>query len=428
MELKINTAASLKGKIAIPGDKSISHRAIILGAMAEGDTTIVDFLPAADCLSTLKCMRALGVGVEELSSTNLVIHGVGANGFKEPGNVLDVGNSGTTLRILTGVLAGQDFFSVLTGDESVRRRPMDRVIAPLLEMGAEIWGRKNGTRAPISILGHSLHGISYTTTIPSAQVKTALLLAGLLAEGKTIVAEEFQSRDHTERMLEVMGADISVEGTTCTISGGGILRGAEIDIPGDISSAAFLIAGALIVPDSEVLIKDVGVNPTRTGVLDVLKEMGGRLERVSFSVKNGEPRSDMLVKSSKLSGTVIGGEKIPGLIDELPVLAVVATQAQGTTVVSGAQELRVKEADRISAICGELGNLGAQIEEREDGFIVEGPTALKGTVCDSHGDHRIAMALAIAGLVATGTTVIRGAECVDISFPGFEKTLRSLIG
>ncbi|MDI6892771.1 MAG: 3-phosphoshikimate 1-carboxyvinyltransferase [Actinomycetota bacterium] len=428
MDLKISAAASLKGKIAVPGDKSISHRAVILGAMAEGDTTVIDFLPAADCLSTLKCIRALGVEVEELSSTKLVIHGVGVSGFKEPGDVLDVGNSGTTLRVLTGVLAGQGFPSVLTGDESVRRRPMNRVIVPLLEMGAEIRGSENGTRAPISILGRPLRGISYTTPIPSAQVKTALLLAGLLAKGKTTVTEEFQSRDHTERMLKFMGADISVEGTTCAISGGRTLRGVEIYVPGDISSAAFLIAGALTVPESEVLIEGVGVNPTRTGVLDVLEEMGGRLKRVNFSVKSGEPRSDILVKGSKLSGTVIGGEKIPKLIDELPVLAVVATQAQGTTVVSGAQELRVKETDRISAICTELGKLGARIEEREDGFIIEGPTVLRGTVCDSHGDHRMAMALAIAGLVATGTTVIRGAECMDVSFPGFEKVLRSLIG
>ncbi|MEW6188876.1 MAG: 3-phosphoshikimate 1-carboxyvinyltransferase [Actinomycetota bacterium] len=426
MELKIAKISGLRGVIKVPGDKSISHRALIIGSLTSGKTSILNFLSAADCLSTLACIQALDVRVEILKPGSLIIHGVGLHGLKEPQDVLNVGNSGTTLRVLPGVLAGQNFFSVLTGDQSIRRRPMDRVVDPLRQMGAQIWARNDGY-APIAILGRSLHGITYTMPISSAQVKTCLLLAGLLAEGKTIITEPHQSRDHTERMLKFLGADINIRGTSYSITGQSSLESGEISIPGDVSSTAFLIVGALITPQSELIIKDVGVNPTRTGALEVLKKMGAHIELEDFCVKSDEPRADILVKSSKLSGVTIGGEIIPRLVDELPVLAVAATQAEGITVVKDAQELRVKETDRISATCTNLRKLGADIEELEDGFIVKGPTKLKGTVCRSYGDHRMAMALSIAGLVAEGTTIIEGSECIDISFPGFEKALRDLI-
>ncbi len=426
MELIVKSVKGLRGEITVPGDKSISHRALIFTAIAEDKSSISNFLPAKDCLSTLNCLRSLGVKIEEISQTELVVHGVGLFGFKEPENILDVGNSGTTLRVLTGLLAGQDFFSVITGDDSVRQRPMKRVTAPLQEMGAEIWARKKGTRAPIAIKGTHLHGIVHTSIIPSAQIKTAILLAGLLADGKTIVSEETKSRDHTERMLDFLGADITFADKQIVVYGGKKLSSGLIEIPGDISSAAFFLVGALVLPESELLIKGVGINPTRTGLLNVLNKMGAEIEIINKKVKNEESQADILLKPSKLFATKVEGELIPRIIDELPIFAVAATQAVGLTVVKDAGELRVKETDRITAICSELKKLGAEIRESEDGFEIKGPTKLKGTWVKSYGDHRIAMALAIAGLIAEGETIIEDFECVEISFPDFEKVLKSI--
>jgi len=431
MLLKVERALRLRGETEISGDKSISHRALMLGALAEGESTVSGFLPSDDCLQTLKALRALGVKIEALDSTNLVVSGAGLRGFREPDDVLDAGNSGTTLRILSGILAGQGFFSVLTGDDSLRKRPMDRIILPLRKMGAEIWAREDKF-APLAFHGKNgkgaaLKGISYTTPVPSAQVKSAILLAGLSASGQTTVTEEHLSRDHTERMLKFLGAEIKINGTTTAVSGAETLSGQKIDIPGDLSSAMFLIVGALIVPNSEILLKNVGLNPTRIGALKVLKEMGAQIEEENIEERSNEPRADIRVKSSELQALSIGKELVPQLIDELPVLAVAATQAQGKTEIRGAQELRVKESDRIAAVKKELGKLGADVTEFPDGFSISGPVPLKGSVCHSHQDHRIAMALAVAGLVAAGETSIEAAECIPISFPGFEKTLKSLI-
>lgn len=426
MDLKISQAQGLHGTIEVPGDKSISHRALLVGALAEGETRILGFLRAADTLSTLRCLEMLGVEIEE-KNTELVVHGVGLSGFKEPSDVLNVGNSGTTLRVLPGILAGQKFFSVLTGDDSVRQRPMDRVIRPLCEMGASIWAKDKGTRAPIAIQGEPLRSISYTTPIPSAQVKSAILLAGLLAEGETSVQEKSSSRDHTERILKAFGAKIDTRDRTSIIVGKSILKPIKINIPGDISSAAFFIVGALITSKSELVIKNVGMNPTRTGILEILSRMGARIEQMNNQVINGEPWADLVIKSSKLTATIIEKDLIPKLIDELPIIAIVATQAQGTTIVRDAQELRVKETDRISAMCSELKKLNADITEMKDGFIINGPCQLKGNRCSSYGDHRMAMALAIAGLVAGGETVVENAECIEVSFPGFQETLERVI-
>lgn len=427
MEFRIEKAKGLRGEIIVPGDKSISHRALIFTAIAEGESPIKNFLPAKDCISTLNCLKALGVKIEEKSPTELAVHGVGLFGFNEPEDILDVGNSGTTLRVLPGLLAAQDFFSVLTGDDSVRRRPIKRITGPLQEMGAEIWARKKGTRAPLAIKGSHLHGIVHTSIIPSAQVKSAILLAGLLAEGRTILIEETKSRDHTERMLDFLGSDITFEDKRVIVYGKRKLSSGTIEIPGDISSAAFFIAGALVLAESELVVNGVGVNPTRTGILDVLGKMGAEIELTNKKVKNEEPQADISIKFSKLFATQVGGETIPLIIDEIPVLAVVATQAIGQTVVKDAGELRVKETDRITAICSELKKLGADITEQEDGFKVKGPTKLKGTRVKSYGDHRIAMALAVAGLIAEGETIIEDFECTDTSFPGFEKLLRSVL-
>lgn len=426
MELKVSKAKRLEGVVRVPGDKSISHRALILGGVAEGETRIKSFLPAADCLSTLSCLKSLGVQIKSIDEDSLVVEGRGLQGLTEPGEILDVGNSGTTLRILPGILAGQNFFSVLTGDASVRNRPMGRIIDPLREMGAKIWGRESGTYAPIAILGGPLQGISYLTPVPSAQVKSAVLLAGLLAEGITTVSEQASSRDHTERMLQLMGARIEREENVVRVTGGEPLRGVEIDVPGDVSSAAFFIVAAAVLPRSKVIFTGVGINPTRSGVLKVLEEMGVSFFKEKETARSNEPRADLMVEASPLSATTIEESIIPSLIDELPILAVAATQAEGTTVIRDAEELRVKETDRISAMYNELTKMGAKIEQLRDGWIIKGPTPLRGAVCESYGDHRIAMALAIAGLIARGKTTVKQAGCVAVSYPGFERILRKL--
>lgn len=426
MNLTISKARGLKGVLSLPGDKSISHRAAILGSLAEGETRIASFLNTGDCLSTLRCLGALGVRMDGVAGETLIVHGRGLFGLVEPEDVLDAGNSATTARLLCGVLSGQKFFSVISGDESLRKRPMSRVTKPLIKMGAEIWGREDAECLPLAIRGGDLTGITFLSAVASAQIKSAILLAGLLAEGKTSVKEPYLSRDHTERMMKLMGADITAAETEVTITGRIPLNGVEIDIPGDASSAAFLIVAALITPESSLTLKQVGISATRTGFIDVLKEMGADIRFENIQLKSNEPRADIVVSSSKLRGVSVEGDIVPRLIDEVPVLAVAATQAEGETVFKGVQELRIKETDRIRALTSELAKLGAVVEEMPDGFVITGPSKFKGTTCSSRGDHRMAMALAVAGLVADGDTIIEGAESIDISFPGFEKVLKSV--
>jgi len=372
-------------------------------------------------------MQVLGVGIELDEDNSVNIKGKGLYGLQEPKAILDVGNSGTTIRFLTGLLSGQNFYSVLNGDNSIRKRPMKRVVQPLRLMGADIWGREDGHFAPLSIKGSKLNSFQYTLPVASAQVKSALLLAGLYATGKTVISEPLSTRDHTERMLETMQADIKISPPEVKIKGGTELRSTDIFIPGDISSAAYFIAAASILRDSQIIIKQVGVNPTRTGIIEILKKMGTKIDILDYQIKSNEPRADLKIEYSELKGIEIKEEMVPLLIDELPLIAVVATQAHGKTLVSGARELRVKESDRIKAIVSQLKKMGADIEEEEDGFTVNGPIRLQGAVCESYNDHRIAMSLAVAALLAEGKTVIRNSECIDISFPGFEKTLRKLI-
>lgn len=417
----------LKGTISVPGDKSISHRAVMFGAIAEGETLITNFLPGADCLSTMACFKSMGVEIEALDPQTVRVKGKGLHGLKEPEDILDVGNSGTTFRLISGILAGQPFTSTLTGDASIRKRPMKRVNEPLQKMGAVIIGRKEGNFAPISIKGASLRPIDYTSSVASAQVKSAIILAGLYADGPTSVTEPHLSRDHTERMLRYLGADITTEGTRVTVKGNPVLSGKPIEVPGDISSAAFLMAAAAILPGSKLRINRVGVNPTRTGMLDVLKNMGADIQLVNQATVNGEPIADIIITGGKdLQPANIGGDMIPRLIDEIPVIAVMAAFAKGETVIRNAAELKVKESNRIATVTAELQKLGVDITETEDGMIIKGGAPLKGAVCSSYHDHRIAMAVAVAALAAEGETVIHDAECVDVSFPGFYELLDSV--
>lgn len=427
MELVIEKINQLKGNISVPGDKSISHRSLILGSIGQGETRVYNLLNSLDCLRTLECMQALGVKIELDEDNSVNIKGKGLYGLQEANAILDVGNSGTTIRLLTGLLSGQNFYSVLNGDNSIRKRPMKRVVQPLRLMGADIWGREDGHFAPLSIKGSKLNSFQYTLPVASAQVKSALLLAGLYATGKTVISEPLSTRDHTERMLEIMQGDIKISPPEVKIKGGIELRSTDIFIPGDISSAAYFIAAASILRNSQIIIKQVGVNPTRIGIIEILKKMGTKIDILNYQIKSNEPRADLKIGYSALKGIEIKEEMVPLLIDELPLIAVVATQAQGKTLVSGARELRVKESDRIKAIVSELKKMGADIEEEEDGFTINGPTKLQGAVCESYNDHRIAMSLAVAALLAEGKTVIRNSECIDISFPGFEKTLQNLI-
>jgi len=427
VELVLEKNNKLRGNIFVPGDKSISHRSLILGSIAQGETRIYNFLNSLDCLKTLECMQALGAEIELGKDNSAKIKGEGLYGLQEPKDILDVGNSGTTIRLLTGLLSGQNFYSVLNGDVSIRKRPMKRVVEPLRLMGADIGGRKDGQFAPLSVRGNKLNPLHYTLPVASAQVKTALLLAGLYITGGTIIKEPLPTRDHTEKMLEIMQADLKISPSEIKVMGGKELRGTDIFIPGDISSAAYFIAAASILKDSQITIRQVGVNPTRTGIIEILKKMGTKIETLNYQIKSNEPQADLKIEYSKLKGVEIKKENVPFLIDELPLIAVVATQAQGKTVVSGARELRVKETDRIKAMVSELKKMGADIKEKEDGFIVNGPTGLQGAVCESYNDHRIAMSLAVAALLAEGKTIIKNSECIDISFPGFGKTLQKLI-
>ncbi|MEQ8200779.1 MAG: 3-phosphoshikimate 1-carboxyvinyltransferase [Syntrophomonadaceae bacterium] len=425
MDLMVNPLPPVTQTLSVPGDKSISHRSVMLGAVAAGTTEIDNFLPGQDCRSTVRCIKQLGVEVTELGPTRLQVHGRGLDGLSEPDDYMDVGNSGTTMRLLSGILAGQDFLSVLTGDSSIRKRPMARIAEPLRQMGAQVWGRGNGRFAPLAIRGGHLRAIDYPTPVASAQIKSAVLLAGLYAQGVTSVTEPALSRDHTEKMLAAFGANIKSDGLTTFIQPGP-LTAQSVMVPGDISSAAFFLAAGAIVPGSCLTISRVGLNPTRTGILDVLREMGAQITISGQTYSSGEPMGDITVSGDGLKGIDIGGSLIPRLIDEIPVLAVVAATAEGRTVIRDAAELKVKESNRLQATAMELKRFGVIIEETEDGLVITGSRSFQGAVCESYHDHRIAMACALMGLVADGPTVVHGAECIDISFPGFEETLSSL--
>lgn len=418
---------NLNGIIEVPGDKSISHRAVMLGALAEGETRIFNFLQSEDCLKTIFCLQKLGVDIE-INDKEVRVKGRGLGSLQEPQDILDVGNSGTTFRLLAGILAGQPFTSFLTGDASIRRRPMGRITKPLKKMGALILGRNKGELAPLAIQGGNLIGLSYHTPVASAQIKSALLLAGLFAKGGTRITEPTPSRNHTELMLKSFGANIQVEGNSIYLEGNPTLSGQSILVPGDISSAAFFLGAGAIVPGSSIEIKNVGLNPTRTGILDVLQLMGAKIEINLIRENAGEKMGNIKIGYSELKGLKIGGEMIPRLIDEIPLLAVVACFAQGITEIRDAQELKFKESNRLAVMAEELSKLGAKIEELSDGLRIYGGYPLKGAVCHSHGDHRIAMALAVAGLASEETIVIKDSEVVNISFPDFFKKLGILGG
>ncbi len=431
MDIKITKVKKVLGDIRVPSDKSISHRSVILTSMAKGKSTVKNILKAGDTLTTISVFKSLGVGIEEKGEV-IEIKGVNLFGYKEPEDILDMGNSGTTTRLTLGLLSGQNFFSALTGDSSLRKRPMGRVVNPLREMGAEIDGRKEGELLPLSVRGKRLTGIEFFNKKSSAQVKSALLIAGLLSEGKTTVVEKVKSRDHTEKMLSAMGADIQIEEKTdlyqVSIKGKKELKPVDIDVPADPSSAAFFAAAASIVPDSEVLLKDVLINPTRDGFFRKLMEMGAEVEYLKEREKVGEKVADILVKfSPDMKGINISKEDIPSMVDEVPLLALVATQAEGETVITGAEELRVKESDRIKAVVENLRNIGVEIEELEDGMVIKGKQKIKGGIVDSFNDHRIAMGFAILGLISEEGITIKNADCVFISYPNFFEDLEKLI-
>lgn len=426
-DLVVNPSQGLRGEITPPGDKSLSHRAVMFAAIAEGTTEISGFLAGEDTLNTLKAVRTLGITVDDLGAGKFSVHGKGLHGLSEPAAVLDLGNSGTGMRLLAGLLAGQDFFSVLTGDQYLVKRPMDRIADPLRKMGAVIDGRGGGKLAPLAIrgAGKNLRAMDYQSPVASAQVKSAVLLCGLYADGETSVTEPHKSRDHTERMLRFFGVDVREAGLRVSLRGKQALRpSGPLKIPADISSAAFFLVAAAIVPGSDLLIRNVGVNPTRTGILDVLNAMGADISMENLREEAGEPVADLRVRHRALRATEIGGAVIPRLIDEIPVLAVAAACADGMTIIRNAEELRVKESDRIATMATELRKLGAEVRELPDGMEIAGGRNMRGAVCESHGDHRIAMSLAIAGLAAAGATTVRDAEWIETSFPGFSSLLR----
>lgn len=424
---EISPCSTLRGEIVPPGDKSISHRAIIFNSIAHGKARITNFSTGADCASTLTCLQALGVKLEQTSSTTLEVVGVAEDGLREPENVLNAGNSGTTTRLLAGLLSAQPFLSIITGDNSLRSRPMGRLILPLRSMGAYIWGRGGDSLAPLAIKGGKLHGINYSLPVASAQLKSAILIAALFAEGGTTIEEPSPSRDHTERLLQAMGAILKRD--TCHISLTPVtspLNSIDLHIPGDISSASYWLVIGAIHPNAHIKIKEVGINPTRTGVIDVLLRMGANLSIENQRWSGGEPVADISVQSSELCGTQIDGELIPRLIDEIPVIAVAACAAKGTTLIKNAAELRVKETDRISHTVSELCKLGAKMEELHDGIAIHGQAKFHGAECSSYNDHRLAMALGVAGLIAEGKTVLHDAEAVKISYPTFWQDMESI--
>lgn len=415
----------LKGEVTVPGDKSISHRAVMFGALSQGITEVTNFLQGADCLSTIDCFRRLGIQIEN-TPEKIVIHGKGLHGLTQSDSILDVGNSGTTTRLISGILAGQTFETTLNGDASIQSRPMKRIMEPLSLMGADIVSLRGNHCAPLQIRGTALHGIHYHSKVASAQVKSCILLAGLYADGLTSVTEPSVSRNHTELMLRGFGANVLCEGKTASITPNPELYGQKIEVPGDISSAAYFIAAGLLVPGSEILVKNVGINPTRDGLLRVCKAMGADITLLNKRETGGEPVADILVRHSSLNAAVIEGEIIPTLIDELPMIAVMACFAKGTTVIMDAAELKVKESDRIAVMVDNLSRMGAHITAANDGMIIEGGYPLHGAEIDSHLDHRIAMSFAVAALAAEGETKILDADCVNISYPNFYKDLLKL--
>ena len=415
----------LKGEVTVPGDKSISHRAVMFGALSQGTTEVTNFLQGADCLSTIDCFRRLGIQIEN-TPEKILVHGKGLHGLTQSNTMLDVGNSGTTTRLISGILAGQTFETTLNGDESIQSRPMKRIMEPLSMMGADITSIYGNNCAPLKITGAPLHGIHYHSKVASAQVKSCILLAGLYADDITKVTEPSISRNHTELMLRGFGAKVTCDGKTASISPDPELFGQKIEVPGDISSAAYFIAAGLIVPGSEILVKNVGINPTRDGLIRVCQDMGADISLLNKRENGGEPVADVLVRYSNLKATTIGGEIIPTLIDELPMIAVMACFAKGTTIIKDAAELKVKESDRIAVMVDNLSRMGAHITATDDGMIIEGGYPLHGAIIDSHLDHRIAMSFAIAALAADGETEIKDAECVNISYPNFYEELSNL--
>ena len=419
----INPVSSVEGEIQVPGDKSISHRAALLGGMAHGETHVSNFLLGQDCLSTLRCLKQLGVHWER-QGTEVWIRGEGMEAWQEPSDVLDAGNSGTTSRLILGALAGSPFAVTLTGDASLRSRPMRRVTDPLKQMGAQIMGRQGGDFAPLTMSGGHLQGQVFRTTVASAQVKSAIILAGLRASGETRVEEPALSRDHTERMLRAFGVEVQSKGTVVKVHGGGRLTGQEVSVPGDISSAAFFLVLGSLVGRGEIVLPNVGVNPTRTGILDALKAMGADIELLNAAEICGEPRATLRVRPARLKGIEIGGEMIPRLIDEIPILALAASLAEGETVIRDAAELRVKETDRIRTVAEGLNALGAKVEELPDGLRIQGQTSLRGGQASSLGDHRLAMAWAIAGLVSKDGISVENMEAADVSYPDFLSVIK----
>ena len=415
----------LKGEITVPGDKSISHRAVMFGALSQGTTEVTNFLQGADCLSTIDCFRRLGIQIEN-TTEKILVHGKGLHGLTKSDSILDVGNSGTTTRLISGILAGQTFETTLNGDESIQSRPMKRIMEPLSMMGADITSIYGNNCAPLKITGAPLHGIHYHSKVASAQVKSCILLAGLYADGITKVTEPTISRNHTELMLRGFGANVICEGKTASIVPDPKLMGQKIEVPGDISSAAYFIAAGLIVPGSEILVKNVGINPTRDGIIRVCQNMGADITLLNKRENGGEPVADVLVRYSDLKATTIEGEIIPTLIDEIPMIAVMACFAKGTTIIKDAAELKVKESDRIAVMVDNLSRMGAHITATDDGMIIEGGYPLHGALIDSHLDHRIAMSFAIAALAADGETEIKDAHCVNISYPNFYEELSNL--
>ena len=422
--MEIKKLTNLHGEITVPGDKSISHRAVMFGSLAKGTTRITHFLEGADCLSTISCFRKMGIDIEN-NNGEILVHGKGLRGLSSPTDILDVGNSGTTTRLISGILAGQNFVSELTGDDSIQSRPMKRIMTPLLSMGADITSIKGNNCVPLRIAGHPLKAIHYDSPVASAQVKSCVLLAGMYSDGVTSVTEPVLSRNHTEIMLNYFGAQVTSEGTTASIVPEPSLHAREITVPGDISSAAYFIAAGLLVPGSEILLKNVGINPTRDGLLRVCKDMGADITMLNVNM-DGEPTADLLVRTSSLHGTTVGGEIIPTLIDEIPMIAVMAAFAEGTTIIKDAKELKVKESDRILVMAENLSRMGADITPTDDGMIIHGGKPLHGAEIDSYLDHRVAMSFAVAGLLCDGPLSIKGWDCVKISYPEFYEDLYRL--
>jgi 3-phosphoshikimate 1-carboxyvinyltransferase len=416
----------LEGQIDIPGDKSISHRSVMFGAIANGTTTVTNFLKGEDCLSTISCFQKLGVKIEE-TGDSLVIEGKGWDHLTEPSSVLNVGNSGTTIRLMLGLLSGRPMHTTFIGDDSIGKRPMKRVITPLREMGAILDGRTNGDFTPLSLRGGELRPISYHLPIASAQVKSSIILAALQVKGTTTIVEPAQTRDHTERMIRQFGGHIETDDLTITVSGPQILKGTKVNVPGDISSAAFFLVAGAIVEEGKICLRNVGLNPTRTGIIDVLNKMGAKMTIHPNKDEEFEPVGDITIEPSQLSGTVIEGDLIPRLIDEVPIIALLATQANGKTIIKDAEELKVKETNRIDTVVNELLKLGADITATDDGMIINGPTKLNGGVVSSHGDHRIGMMLAVASLICTGEVTLEEADAIAVSYPSFFSDLSQLI-